>query len=676
MSLGNFIKRVSTFNPLVISITLLLVITLVLSTIFLPTQVSNLLNMAQQGIFTNFSWFYVLAFSLFVGFLLVLCFSSVGNIKLGAEGEEPEFSFHSWMAMLFAAGMGVGIMFFGVAEPLTHFNSSIAIGSPEQKAQEAMLQTFFHWGIHAWAVYAVIALALAYFGFRYKLPLSLRSCFYPLLKDRINGKIGDIIDVFALISTMFGIITTLGFGAMQLGAGLKQIGVISDNSYIAQVIIIVVVMSIAIISAISGVGKGVKILSEINLVLALLLLVFILCAGPTLYILYTFSDNLGTYLSNIVDLSFKAFAYEQEHSSWFTGWTVFYWSWWAAWSPFVGLFIARISRGRTIREFVFGVLAVPSLFCVLWFTVFGDSALWLDSHQAQGALSELTGSPEVLLFKFLDYLPLPTLISVLSLVIISLFFITSADSGIYVLNNFASRDKSLAAPKWQAAMFGIIVILIAVLLLRTGGLGALQSMTLIVALPFTALLILMCFSLWRGLATDQKYFAAPVEPAASSMWDVTKWRDRLGQILTQTQEKDTIGFLKQTALPAMRELKQELVSVHNLSVEINQALEYEQPAVELIIHKENFRDFKYGIKAVAHDVAPQVLEDGSLNFVQHEQTWHPETYFFDGRQGYDVQYMSRNELIADMLQQYERYLSTMSSVGKDFMAHEEHELAE
>ncbi|RIY32356.1 transporter [Psittacicella hinzii] len=674
MSLANFIRRVSSFNPTVITITMVLVLALVVTTIALPTQVSNLLSWAQASIFANWSWFYVLAFSVFVGFLLVLCFSSVGNIKLGAQDEEPEFKFHSWMAMLFAAGMGVGIMFFGVAEPLTHFHSSITTGSTEQRAQEAMLQTFFHWGIHAWAVYGIIALALAYFGFRYKLPLSLRSCFYPLLKDKINGKLGDIIDVFALISTMFGIITTLGFGAMQVGAGLKQIGLIPDDGYIAQVMIIVVVMAIAITSAVSGVGKGVKILSEINLVLALILLIFILCVGPTLYILYAFSDNLGTYLSSVVDLSFKAFAYDSANSGWFTGWTVFYWSWWAAWSPFVGLFIARISRGRTIREFIFGVLAVPSLFCVLWFTVFGDSALWIETHVANGALGELTGRPEILLFKFFEYLPLPTVTSILSLVLISLFFITSADSGIYVLNNFASRDKSLAAPKWQAVMFGLTIVIISVVLLGTGGLGALQTMTLVVALPFTALLLIMCISLWKGLATDKRYFEAT--EAKTPAWKASTWRDRLEQLLTQSQEKDALQFLKRVAFPAMRELEQELVKTHDVSVDIQKDFSGENPEISFVIHKDNFRDFTYGIRVNVYEEDEQLIQDGQLGFVQHSHTWKPETFFFDGRQGYDVQYMSKDELIADILTHYERYLTTISTDAKDFVSHEQTDLAE
>ncbi|WP_336368746.1 BCCT family transporter [Avibacterium paragallinarum] len=675
MSFSNFIQQKSSFNPFVIGATLLLVILLLVATLILPEKTTALLNWAKAGVFANFSWFYILAFSVFLCFLFVLSVSSLGNIKLGTNEEEPEFSFLSWLAMLFAAGMGVGLMFFGVAEPLTHYFSTITTGSPEHKQQEALLHTFFHWGIHAWAVYGVIALALAYFGFRYKLPLALRSCFYPLLKDRINGKVGDVIDIMALVATLFGIITTLGFGAAQLGAGLTQLGVVAENSFGLQTVIIVVVMSIAVFSAISGVGKGVKLLSEINLGLALALMLFILIAGPTLYLLTTFSDNIGIYLSNLVRLSFKTYAYETENTSWFTGWTVLYWAWWCSWAPFVGLFIARISRGRTIREFIFGVLAVPSLFCVLWFTVFGNSAIWLELNVAEGALHAFTSAPEKLLFKFLDYLPLSALTGTMALVIISLFFITSADSGIYVLNNMASRDKSLSAPRWQAIMWGAVMMVLAIVLMGEGGLGTLQTMTLLVALPFAMLMLVMCVSLWKGLNADQKYFAAKVT-LTSLLWTGEKWRERLGQMLNQTQEKDILKFLNRTALPAMRELRQELVNVHNLNVEVAQALDSDEPNVELIIKKESMRDFMYGVKSVSHEIASQLVDDENLPHIQHSVTYQPMTYFADGRTGYDVQYMTRNELIADILRQYERYLSLLEDVGQELMSHEQTELAE
>ena len=668
-------EKQTSFNPLVIGATLFFVVLLIAMILIAPEQTQTLLNTAKSGIFANFSWFYVLAFSVFLGFLVILSVSSLGNIKLGNDEEEPEFGFLSWLAMLFAAGMGVGLMFFGVAEPLTHYLSDITTGSAEHKQQEALLHTLFHWGIHAWAVYGTIALALAYFGFRYKLPLALRSCFYPLLKERINGKLGDLIDIMALLATLFGVITTLGFGASQLGAGLHQLGWISENSFSLQVVVIAVVMSLAIFSAISGVGKGVKILSELNLTLAFCLLIFVLVAGPTLYLLSAFSDNIGTYLSNLVQLSFKTYVYEQEHIDWFSGWTILYWAWWCSWAPFVGLFIARISKGRTIREFIFGVLVIPSMFGILWFTVFGNTAIWLNNGEAAGILGQMIYSPETLLFKFLDYLPLSSVTGLVSLVVISLFFITSADSGIYVLNNIASRDKSLVAPRWQAMMWGILMSVVAIVLMQAGGLANLQTMTLLVALPFAMLMLLMCFSLWKGLNADKKYFDTKVNPT-SIFWTGDKWKERLEQMMNQTQEKDILRFLKHTVLPAMRELRQELIGKYDLSVQINTLFDQDEPAVELVIQKDLMRDFMYGVKSIGREVSEQLINDDNLPHIQHSMTYEPYTYFFDGRVGYDVQYMDQDELIADMLKHYERYLSLLDDVGQELMAHEQTELAE
>lgn len=606
----------------------------------------------------------------------MLCASSFGSIKLGADEEEPEFGYMSWLAMLFAAGMGVGLMFFGVAEPLSHYFSPIVNGSDESKEAGAMLHTIFHWGLHAWGVYAITALALAYFAFRYKLPLSLRSCFYPLFKERINGRLGDVIDIMALVATLFGIITTLGFGAAQLTAGLEAIGIIGESTFGIQVVIVIIVMGIAILSAMSGVGKGVKILSEINIGLALLIMLCVLFAGPTLYLLGAFSENLGTYLTNFISYSFKTYTYEAEHTSWFQGWTVLYWAWWCSWSPFVGLFIARISRGRTIREFIFGVLAVPTLLCILWFTIFGNSALWLEVHGLGNNFAKLVSSPEHLLFAFLDTLPLSQISSAIALVILALFFVTSADSGIYVLNNIASRDKSLVAPRWQALLWGVLMIIVSISLMRSGGLGSLQAMTLIVALPFALLLLVMCVSLYKGLSNDKAYYSAKTTPT-SVFWSGDRWKERLNQILTHNNDSDVVRFIRKTAIPAMRELEQELIQVHSLNVEIARQLNHpDKPFVEIRIKKESMRDFMYGIRLESTTVHADLVADSQLPSYQETTSYYPCSYFFDGRQGYDVQYMNKDELIADILKQYERYLSLLAHVGTEILAHEPTELAE
>lgn len=675
MSLTRFLTEKSSFNMLVTSVTLLLVLSLVAVTLLLPQQMNDVLNIAKAGIFKNFAWFYILVFSVFLFFMLFTALSQFGDVKLGADEEVPEFSFMSWLAMLFVMGMGVGLMFFGVAEPLSHFTGSISTGSAENQAKEALLHTTFHWGLHAWAMYGVISLALAYFGFRYKLPLALRSCFYPLLKDKIHGKLGDAIDILALIATLFGIITTLGYGSAQMGSGLVEMGWVPENGFGLQIVVIAVVMILAVGSAISGVGKGVKILSETNLVLAICLLLFVLGTGPTLYLLGAFSDNLGAYFGNVLELSFKTYTYEPDNVKWFNDWTVIYWAWWCSWAPFVGLFIARISRGRTIREFVFGILTIPTIFSILWFTVFGNGAIWLDTHVANGALSALTGSPDVLLFRFLDYLPLSGLTSIVALISIGLFFITSADSGIYVLNNIASRDKSLTSPAWQAILWGVLMSVVAIVLMKSGGLGALQSVTMIVALPFALLMLVMCISLWYALIADHKYFNSGFT-VSSATWTGDKWKHRLNAMLNQTAEKDILAFLKTTALPAMRELSDELNTKYGLNVSVNALFDQTEPAVELVIHQSSVRDFMYGIRSVSSEVAESLLKDEHLPHLQNAEIYRPITYFFDGRLGYEVHYMTKNEVISDILKHYERYLSLMGDVGQQIMAHEQTELAE
>lgn len=677
LTLNSLIKEKTSFNPAVILATLLLLTGVVAVAVLAPQWLQARLEALKSGVFTHFSWFYVLVVSFFLLFLVALSCSSLGRIKLGTNEESPEFSYPSWLAMLFAAGMGVGLMFFGVAEPLSHAASPMGAGKPEQSQQEALLHTVFHWGVHAWAIYGVIALALAYFGFRYKLPLALRSCFYPLLKERIDGRAGDAIDTLALCATLFGIITTLGLGAAQMGAGLEQLGWVQQSGFGLQVLVIAAVMMLAVISAVSGVGRGVKRLSEINLVLAVLLLLFVLVTGPTLYLLSAFSDNIGTYLSRLPDLSFKAYSYDSEHTGWFTGWTVLYWAWWCSWAPFVGLFIARISRGRTIREFVFGVLVVPMLFSLLWFTVFGNSAIWLDQNVAHGALSAMVDSPQKLLFVFLEHLPMPAISSIIALLIIALFFITSADSGIYVLNNIASRDKGLNSPRWQTVMWGLLISAVAIALMRSGGIAALQTMTLVVALPFALLMTLICVSLLKALSADQAYFSTQLMPT-SIFWSGQRWRERLSQMMSQTQEKDVRRFFRQTALPAMQTLQRELSDTYGLSTDVHHRLELdaEEPSVELVIRKETLRDFIYGIKCVQHQVSERMISDELLPHIQNEISYETITYFGDGRDGYDVRYMDRDELIADILKQYERYLNLLDGVGEEMLAHPTHDLAE
>lgn len=652
----SFLKQLranSTLKAPIFLPSLFLITFITLYCIFFPQHAQTTLNFAKQQIFTHFSWFYVLAASIFILFLVLLCSSRLGDVRLGADNEEPEYPFLSWVAMLFAAGMGIGLMYFGVAEPMLHYVSPLSQGlTNTEKAKEAMLMTFYHWGIHAWAIYAVIGLTLAYFGFRYKLPLTIRSGFYPLLKHHISGFWGHVIDVCALCSTIFGITTTLGYGAMQLDAGLNSLGWIDSRSFSTLSILIIVVMCLATISAITGVAKGVRRLSEINLFLALSLLIFVMVMGPTLLLFTSFTENLGYYLSKLVSLSFRTFAYEPQNQGWFSGWTVLYWAWWVSWAPFVGLFIAKISKGRTIREFILGVLFIPSLFNALWMTVFGNSAIWLDGETA-GNLTALSANTEALLFGFFEQLPLGNVASFIAIVIIALFFVTSADSGIYVINSIASQGEEKSV-KWQSVFWAVLLAVLAISLLRSDGLSALQTMTLVIALPFTLIMLLLCFGLWKGLMVDNQYFSKTFSQGSGN-WSGKHWKSRLEKILSQSKRADVRGFLDDIAQSAFNELVIEFEK-YGLTAKV-EMIAGKNPKVEFIVMKENLRNFLYGIECKSRELSALVVEDDSMPNIDSERIYEPITYFIDGREGYDVQYMTKDELIADVLKQYERYIN-------------------
>ena len=639
--------------------------------LFDTQQTISYLAVAKAFIFSQFSWFYILLSAFFLFFLLFLALGRYGDIKLGSDEEEPEFKLSSWIALLFTSGIGIGIVFLGVAEPLSHFLSPIG---EYEKVKTALFFSIFHWSISAWAIYGLIALTIAYFGFRYKLPFSLRSCFYPLLKEKINGRVGDIIDILGICTTLFGVVATLGYSAIRLAAAFHSMHLLDNSPYLVP-LILVSVFIIAILISLQGIANGFRILSELNLGVTFLFMLLVLLFGPTIYLISAFTENIGTYLSGLIRVGFKAYAYDVEHLDWFMDWTVFYWAWWFSWAPGFGIFIARISRGRTLREFIFGVLMVPSLFFVLWFTVFGNGAIWVNEHLAEGALGQAVNNVGSLLFDFLSYLPYSGLTKTLALFIITLFFIVTINFGIYTLNNIAIEDKSQVSPRWQSMFWGGLLSVVTFVLYLFGGIEILQSTMLFFSLPFAMLMLLMCFSLWKGLSADKKYFDTKVNPT-SIFWTGDKWKERLEQMMNQTQEKDILRFLKHTVLPAMRELRQELISKYELSVQINTLFDQDEPAVELVIQKDLMRDFMYGVKSIGREVSEQLINDDNLPHIQHSMTYEPYTYFFDGRVGYDVQYMDQDELIADMLKHYERYLSLLDDVGQELMAHEQTELAE
>jgi choline/glycine/proline betaine transport protein len=645
--------RITMSAPVVVPALLVLGM-LLLFCAWMPQRADALFSGAQAWVVGHFGWFYAVAVTVFLVFLVMVAASRYGDIRLGPDDAQPEFSFLSWTAMLFAAGMGIGLMYFGVGEPLQHYlQPPSAAGSTPAAAREAMVSTFFHWGFHAWAVYGTMGLVLAYFGFRYNLPLTMRSGLYPLLKQRINGPIGHCVDAFALVGTVAGIATTLGYGAQQLAAGLQTVGGWDTSTSAFRIGIVVVVVALAGLSAVSGLDKGVRRLSEFNLSLSFLLLAFVVVAGPTVFLFEALSENIGNYLSQLVALSFRTFAYEPPNEAgWFGNWTILYWAWWISWSPFVGMFIARISRGRTVRQFVVGVLLVPTAFNLLWMTAFGNSAIWLDAHVAGGALGQAASNVDALLFSFFAYLPWTGMVSWLAILLIAVFFVTSADSGAFVIDSIASRGHA-HSPVWQRLFWAAILGVTAIVLLLAGGLKALQAITLVAAMPLTLIMLALCYGLWAGLTADRVHFGQELAPS-TSFWSGQHWRKRLEQIVHQPSRADVLQFFRSCVLPAMTKVAVEMQR-QGVEAVVTQDLEG-QGEVRLTMPVAQVRDFVYSVRCTRR-TAPSFLPRDAASDGEHRHVYQPTTFFEDGRLGYDIQYMREEEIIADILRHYERYLS-------------------
>ncbi|MCV3738739.1 BCCT family transporter [Rhizobium sp. TRM96647] len=619
-----------------------------------PRRAEVLFGFMQSGILTQFGWLYLLAVAIFLIAIIILAFGRYGELKLGPDDSEPEFHYLSWLAMLFAAGMGIGLMYFAVGEPLTHFVSPPeAEPSSVAAMREAMSVTFFHWGIHAWAVYAVVGLSLAYFGYRYDLPLTVRSGLYPLLKNRIHGPIGHAVDIFAICGTLFGLATSLGFGVLQINSGLNFLIGVPVSIYV-QIALVAVVTAIATISVVTGVAKGVRILSELNLAFAVLLMLFVLFVGPTNLLMRDFVQNIGLYLDSLLLRTFNIYAYEPR--PWIDQWTLFYWAWWISWSPFVGMFIARISRGRTVREFVVAVLFVPAIFTFFWMTIFGNTAMYVDTTLAGGALSQdVKVDLSVALFQFFEYLPLSFVTSTLAVILVSVFFVTSCDSGSLVIDTIASGGNT-DTPVLQRVFWCALSGLVAAVLLAAGGLSALQSATISTALPFAIVMLLLVLSLFIGMKADVEQQRARqlgttnARPASEVPWQ--KW---LGQMLSAPRKGEVEAFLQRTCLAALQQVARELETQERPALVTSDASD---GLVSLTSSTEGLRDFVYGVRIAEYKLPAFTIFEADQKAVRFEA----RTFFGDGSSGYNIMGFSQDQIINDVVVQFERYLAQVRSL--------------
>ena len=623
-----------------------IIIALLLYTAVLPEQAQTLFNFIQASIIDNGSWFYVLAVAFIFFFVIFLGFSRYGEIRLGPDHAIPDYSLMTWLSMLFAAGMGIGLMFFGVAEPLMHYLSPpTAETGTVEAVQEAMKMTFFHWGLHAWAIYAIVALVLAYFSYRHNLPLTLRSALYPLIGEKIYQWPGHLVDVFAVVGTVFGVATSLGLGASQVNAGFSYLFGI-DVSLANQIIIMCAITILAVISVATGLDKGVRRLSEANMVLAIILLVLIFVLGPTVFLLQAYLQNIGEYLADIVHNTFNLFAYKK--TNWIGGWTIFYWGWWLAWAPFVGLFIARISRGRTIREFIIGVMLIPTVFTLFWMTVFGNSAIDLVHNQGVVGLGDMVSKDSsVALFVFLENFPLTSVLSFFSVLMIVIFFVTSCDSGAMVVDMLCSHGKN-DTPLWQRVYWAVGIGVVAAILLLVGGLNALQTMTIASALPFTFVLILAIVGLIKALRIEackqdsQQITAIPHENNEHN----NGWKMRLKSVVDFPNKANVNKFITQTVASSFDLVAKELQE-NQINVLISQ-----ENGLSLTIEHGEEQTFVYQVIAQKYSQPDFILEDDD----DEQSYYRVEVHLVEGGQDYDIMGWSKDAVINNIIDQYHKHL--------------------
>lgn len=646
-------------NPVVFYTSAGLILTFSLVTIFYSELAASWLLTAVNWVTSTFGWYYMLAATLYIVFVIYMACSRYGAIKLGPEQSKPEFSLLSWSAMLFAAGIGIDLMFFSVAEPVTQYmQPPEGAGQTMEAARQAMVWTLFHYGVTGWSMYALMGIALGYFSYRYNLPLTIRSALYPIFGKRINGPIGHTVDIAAVIGTIFGIATTLGIGVVQLNYGLNVLFDVPEG-FTAQAALIVLSVIIATISVTSGVDKGIRILSEVNVALALGLILFVLFMGKTDFLLNALVLNVGDYVNRFMGMTLNTFAFDQPRE-WMNSWTLFFWAWWVAWSPFVGLFLARISRGRTIREFVLGTLIIPFTFTLLWLSVFGNAALYEIIHGDAGFAQEVMAHAERGFYSLLAQYPAFKFSASVATITGMLFYVTSADSGSLVLGNFTSKLKDINsdAPNWLRIFWSIAIGVLTMGMLMTNGISALQNATVIMGLPFSFVIFFVMAGLYKSLKVEDHRRAsasrdtAPYIPASN---DRLSWKKRLSRLMNYPGTRYTQKMMEEVLFPAMQDVAKELelrggrVSLERAEPEEGQPLGH----LDLRVLLGEEQDFVYQIWPQQYSVPGFTYRARSGKSTYYRL----ETFLLEGSQGNDLMDYNKEQVIIDILDQYERHLN-------------------
>ena len=639
-----------------VSATLILLFSLV--TILFNQQANLVITNILNWVSRTFSWYYLLAATLYLVFIIFIACSRYGEIKLGPKHSKPEFSLLSWSAMLFSAGIGIDLMFFSVAEPLSHYmNPPVGEGQTFEAARQSMVWTLFHYGLTGWSMYALIGVALGYFSYRYNLPLTIRSALYPIFGKKIHGPIGHTVDTAAVLGTIFGIATTCGIGVVQLNYGLHVLFDLPENLWV-QTGLIAVAVIITIISVASGVNKGIRVLSEINIYVSIGLLLFILMMGNTEFLLAALIQNFGDYISQFPKLSLTSFPFEQP-KEWMNSWTLFFWAWWIAWSPFVGLFLARISRGRTIREFVAGTLIIPLLFTLTWLSIFGNSALHSVMFDGNTQLATtVLENPAHGFYDLLAQYPGFSFIAGIATITGLLFYVTSADSGALVLGNFTTKFTNIEhdSPRWLSIFWAIAIGLLTLAMLMANGVTALQNTTIIMGLPFSFVIFFVMAGLYKSLRLEDFRQASTSMNAAPVVGnvDIFNWKKRLSRVMLHPSLSQTRSMLNEVCKPAIEAVAAELIT-KGVHVDVQEKPVEDEPELyhlDLIIQLDEAENFVYEIWPVRYDT-PNFSSRGKR---AKRYYYRLESYLFEGSQGNDLVGYSKEQVINDILDKYERHM--------------------
>ncbi|MFL1453002.1 choline BCCT transporter BetT [Marinobacter sp. GN3S48] len=654
-------NREDRLNPIVFYGSAAAIVVFAVWTILFTESSSAVIYSVLAWISDSFGWFYFISVVAYLVFVIAIGCSRFGKLRLGPAHSKPDFNVLTWAAMLFSAGIGIDLLFFCIAEPVTQYLAPPA-GDPETvaAARHAMEITFLHWGLSGWGVYTLVGMALAFFSYRHGLPLTIRSTLYPIFGKRIKGPIGHTVDAAAVLGTVFGVATSLGIGIIQLNFGLNYMFGVSEST-LTQTVLAILIVIFSAISAFTGVDRGIRRLSEFNMALALLLMLFILFSGKTIFLLNALVMNVGDYLSSFITMSFNTYAFDPP-TDWLNAWTVFFWAWWIAWGPFVGLFLARISRGRTIRQFVAGTLMLPLAFMMAWMSIMGNSAidLVMNDSGVVGFGQEAMEHPGSSIYLFLESFPWVGLTTIVVTILAIVFFVTSGDSGSLVLSNLTSvlRDPNHDAPGWMRVLWAAIIGVLTVALLMAGGLSALQGTVVIMGLPFAFVLFLMMLGLFKalqleGLKEDSHrgsmagHLSGRTDPGKNA---ALNWQQRLTRSVSFPTLNQSRRFLGDVAKPAMEEIKQ-VLSQQGFAVDIEEGGQGNEHIV-LRVNLGGEQDFSYGIWP-----ARCKMPAFSIRATRSDTHYYRlEVHLTEGGQGYDLYGYSREQVIADILDQYERHL--------------------